>query len=612
MPNAPLRYHIHLLMPDQLPRKVEVIDKISAGLDPRSDLVIVNRWIKNHHLLFEKKGEVLTVKLLAQSPTFLNNHPMEKERGYVIDHDDLIEAGKVVFHILASHGEKALPSRRPDFKPASLDLPSEEGPGEIAVPENDIGKMRKHPAFLPQKKKIPETIKQSSPIMLHLKVQALLVDFFFAYLLATLSLLLPEKYNLPLDRPEYLLVFALLMRGLFALLTGKSPAEWVLGLRGTKPHLLNRFVAFSGWSLLDQKNENVLFSFMRKLGFLFVIFWCLISPFFLPHPFQTLVSRVRIDHPLQKTLSTQTFIGRSKKLKLAFRADVPVEYELYPLYQASALPAYELVHLSSQKRLHIKAVKVIDHYNILKHLRFANPLAVKNQSRKISLKERLIEALTISPLNSVDIIVTDGPFVAGQFALKGELLRDWKNAEDIMLDEGSSSSLLISLTQNKKNQLLMVAPEKLIVFELTYPGPYQAELSQVALHTFLSQFYWMDEAMAEEPPSGEDLLSVFDELKRGNITALWTYYSFEARKLVQNSEQNRSAGLLFTEKKKQALMNVLTVMETDPRNETVAKSVAEIKSLLTDSGNKTNDRNSSGPQNVRKPKSKQTKNSRRR
>ena len=56
------QFRLDVRIENQPPLKIEVIDSITVGLDPRNDLVLVLRKIKNRHLVFHKKEENLALQ----------------------------------------------------------------------------------------------------------------------------------------------------------------------------------------------------------------------------------------------------------------------------------------------------------------------------------------------------------------------------------------------------------------------------------------------------------------------------------------------------------------------------------------------------------------------
>ena len=581
--NLEARYEIVVVIPDQLSRRVEVIDHLFAGLDPRSDIVIVEKKVKVRHFYFEKKGPILSVKLLAkESPTFLNGQLMESDRFYVVDQGDRLEIGQVTITIHSFMGESPVVSERPKLTNfPSLDELAPETDLELKefkVPESTQPKIEKS---IPKKMK---KLKEPKPFVLHLKIISIITDFFLSYALATALLFIraiPE-----ITHPLSLFVITIILRLLL------SPADRLLGIKKIK-------------------RDHILFSFMRKIGFLFVIFWCLLSPFFLPAPFRTVVTRAHETLPLQKTLQTFPISGHSLEWRMQLRADVDARTYFLPVIIDQKRPGFQLTNIKTQQSLILEIAKTWSHSSLRKWTAYANPLAQRFQKKELSMKELLINALTISPLESLNIVVDHGPFVSGYYQIKKEILTLIESSDDLLIDDMGASLPFIKLSNSQNEVILLITPDQVVALKIYAPTPFDPLLDTVLHHQILTQFYWDEDTTMVEIPEEKNILRFIDDQKRGNLTGLWTYYLNEAKNLATNKVINSSVGVLFTEDKKTILTNVLTALEKGHRDETLAKQISEIKKILNPDPKdlNQNDRNSSGSKNVRKSK---TKNSRRR
>ena len=61
------QFRLDIRLENKLPMKIDVIDTVTAGLDPRNDLVLVGNKINNRHLIFEKKEENLALYYLGNN-----------------------------------------------------------------------------------------------------------------------------------------------------------------------------------------------------------------------------------------------------------------------------------------------------------------------------------------------------------------------------------------------------------------------------------------------------------------------------------------------------------------------------------------------------------------
>ena len=91
-----LIYSIEVRIPDLLPIRIEVIDQILAGLDPRNDLILIDPKIKAKHFLFSHKDQVLTLHYFGKDgDTFLNGLALENAKNYILEKADHLKVGKI-------------------------------------------------------------------------------------------------------------------------------------------------------------------------------------------------------------------------------------------------------------------------------------------------------------------------------------------------------------------------------------------------------------------------------------------------------------------------------------------------------------------------------------
>jgi hypothetical protein len=582
------RFFLHVSIPDHLPRKVEVIDHIFAGLDPRCDVVLIDKKIKNRHFLFERIGPVLSVKvLIADSASFLNNSPMEKDRAYVVDQGDVIEVGKATITISSMYGDMvSVPERSRLVQFPSLDELTPET--DLELKEIPLEEERLSP------KKVIRT-KKHSPWLIHFKILALILDFFLGYALMMI-------FGSVIILPVQLIVVFYLLRILSGLIFGRTIGEILVGLYSDRYSLQTRVGPLFFISFLELKSEKLPFRFMRKWGFLFVLFLCVSSPFFLPGSSLIQVTSAKSKAPLLKALQTFSVSGHSFEWSLGLKADISVQYYLLPVFQKEKKASLSLFNIHSKKELHFKEVKTFSENELKKTIKYANPLT-KLFSKKLTLKEEIKNVLTLSPLSLSSTLENHGPFFGGSILLKKEILSLLNFNQDVLIDEMGSSLPLLILSDGTKELVLLFTEDQMLAFSLTGPKPYDHGLHEAFHHTILTQFYWETDESLRESSEESDILRPLDEIKHGNITALLTYYSNEAKKLSKSNVINQSFGVLYLENKKSILSSVLSRLDSASRDEIVAKSIREIKNFLNDEGKKSNtsnDRKTSDGKNVRK------------
>lgn len=105
--NNDFAFILETRIPDQSPRKIEVIDRVLAGIDPRNDLILIDPKIKTKHFLFRKRDDLLSVHYLGQdADTTLNTLRLEKGKVYLLEQGDILKVGKIEIAVLR---EKAVP-----------------------------------------------------------------------------------------------------------------------------------------------------------------------------------------------------------------------------------------------------------------------------------------------------------------------------------------------------------------------------------------------------------------------------------------------------------------------------------------------------------------------
>jgi pSer/pThr/pTyr-binding forkhead associated (FHA) protein len=91
-----LLFTLDVRVPDQAPRKLEVVDRVLAGIDPRNDLILIDPKVKTKHFLFRKRNNILSVHYLgADNQTFLNGLPLERGKLYLLEKGDILKVGKI-------------------------------------------------------------------------------------------------------------------------------------------------------------------------------------------------------------------------------------------------------------------------------------------------------------------------------------------------------------------------------------------------------------------------------------------------------------------------------------------------------------------------------------
>ncbi len=103
MPNQKTikRFRLDIRKSGQFPQKMSVLSVVNVGRDPRNDIILVGKKCLAHHLIFELKGENLSLTNLAPyNQTFLNSTSLEPNKSYLLELGDHIQINEMEIIIL--------------------------------------------------------------------------------------------------------------------------------------------------------------------------------------------------------------------------------------------------------------------------------------------------------------------------------------------------------------------------------------------------------------------------------------------------------------------------------------------------------------------------------
>jgi hypothetical protein len=206
--NTELIYTLDVRIPDQSPKKLEIIDRVLAGIDPRNDLILVDPKIKAKHFLFRRRNNILTVHYLGRDgDTFLNGLPLEKGKLYILEKLDILKVGKVEIIIRRETGIIKAASREIPVTPllfskidSLADMSDFEDEKNEKVPEEVVEEELEEEEFtfkeMPIQRRKMEAIKKERIInfttikLIPYKFYGFVVDIALTYLL--LSFIIPS------------------------------------------------------------------------------------------------------------------------------------------------------------------------------------------------------------------------------------------------------------------------------------------------------------------------------------------------------------------------------------------------------------------------------------
>ncbi|MGZ3788633.1 MAG: FHA domain-containing protein [Bacteriovorax sp.] len=213
-----LIFTLDVRIPDQVPRKIEVVDRVLAGIDPRNDLILIDSKVLTKHFLFRKRNNLLSVHYLGKDgDSFLNGLPLEKGKLYLLEKGDILKVGKIEIIIRRETGISRA-SRPIDNLPLTEEMPleetfhemsheiSEDAPRdveeEVEEEVEEDGQVQFTPMPIPKKKiSTPEKerlIDFSAARLIPYKIYGFIVDlaltyFLLGFLVPILGLLNPVQ-----------------------------------------------------------------------------------------------------------------------------------------------------------------------------------------------------------------------------------------------------------------------------------------------------------------------------------------------------------------------------------------------------------------------------------
>ena len=86
-------FQLTVIKGNQPELKMDVVNTLSAGSDPRNDLVLIGKEIKPKHFRFQRNADFLVLEYLGgHQQSFLNSLPLEENKKYVLETGDVLTA----------------------------------------------------------------------------------------------------------------------------------------------------------------------------------------------------------------------------------------------------------------------------------------------------------------------------------------------------------------------------------------------------------------------------------------------------------------------------------------------------------------------------------------
>ena len=630
-------YTLEVRIPDQMPMKVEVADRILAGIDPRNDLILIDKKIKAKHFLFTKINNILNMHYLGKDgDSFLNGHPLEKNKLYMLEEKDLLKVGKIEIIVRGapaigpiSHSKTMTSSHLSSFLPST---PEHEEVHQKKTPKEEVNSIPLLKEPLPNSK-TNDNIKTSPTHydaikLIPYKFYGFIVDMAFTYLL--LSFVIP-KYGLlsitqnffyPLSEfisqfladyqssftsmkiisiIEFSICFHILMIT-SSLILGTTPGAFLIGLHQKKSHknilairfsayiyaLLNVFVLplllfdiplYKGANLKElfsfskrDLDTSIIFKILRRAVVPVVTVICFLSPFFLPPPYNTVISH-DVNHVSKyKDVHTHNLSSYSREMGFSLKFDLNNQYALLPYFEERKI-GLVLYDLKNQNFLLLQEQNRLSLSRALFNLRYANPFASlsipNNQIENETLKNKSVQSLELSLSTLLKNIWEFGPFLANRFLFKEHFLgnfQDQGHLDNVFLNSFDHKNPAIKLsTLEKDEKVFLFTRKEIIGFTLSFPK--QSKLLDYFTNDVLGAFRY-DQSTTNHLLDPQ-ILEVLEAFEQSNYSTILTYYINEAKKVQElNNPSWRAYFLKNVLQTKRALIEDKTRMKMKKNIET--------------------------------------------
>ncbi len=590
-------FWLEVQIPEQLPRKIIVHDRILAGLDPRNDLILIEKLVKAKHLLFTKLDNDLSVQYLGNDgDTYINNLPLEKDKLYLLVKNDVITIGKISIIAREGMGQRSAVSATkstPQIK-ASLELNAnvEEISTEHQVPDYESSESNPKNKLVEESKieKDRKWIDFSTINLIPYKVYGFMMDVFLTYVV--LACLLPildlhrivqdfiypvsdflasiisqdknlQKYQF-LSMIEFFIFFHFVM--IFsALIFGNTPGSFLVGLRQKRKDqnfLTIRFKAYlyclinilllpflifdipflKGKSIKElltfserEKSHLTIFRISRIAICPAIIFFALLFPLILPFPFNVLFSEDKVLINKYKDVQTNRISSSSEVLGITLVTDLPARYKLLPYLDENRL-GFMLYDLSTKKVLIIKEESRIPQELALFKLRYSNPFASFNIP-DINMSSNKLKAISLRSLFSTPNKLNRNFTKFGPFMANSFIYREefFKNF--------SKKDQFLLIPFDKFNPAIKISDgkeERLFIFtkkeivEFSLSMPQKSNLPEVFWREVASKLTFAKNTLPW--PRDPGIFEAFEAFEFLKYQPILTYYSMEVNKANETDD----------------------------------------------------------------------------
>lgn len=583
-------FTLDVKIPDQSPIRLEVQDRILAGLDPRNDLILVDSKVLPKHFLFRKKDNILTVHYLGRDgDTFLNGLSLEQDKLYMLENGDVLKVGKVQIRVRKGKGagniiskKDTLPLTEKMDPPAKTQVIPEAPQLSAQLPVEKITTQKKHTAL------------NLKPIaLITYKVYAFIADIALTYLM--LGFIFPtagvmadvQEFLFPFSdfllqfmlkhHPEirvinYLSLFeffigfhALMIAG--SLILGASPGAFLVGIHQSEKRnfITKRFKAciyalinivalpllvfdlplYRGKNLKEiltfskrEMIESSLFTVLRNAVVPLLLIASMFSPFFLQAPYNVNITREKSFHSKYVESKTYAVTSFSGEFGVSLKSEIDLDYVLMPYFEKNKL-GMVFYNTKTKNTLEMKETGRTSNAFAYFKYRYSNPLSgfsiqedmIENQF----LKYKTIQSLELALTNLSQGYENFGPLMANGFLFKGDFLKNFSSPQNLLLNTFDEKNPEILLAQGKEKKIFFFTRKGIIEFSLSMPQ--ETKLLDDFINSVITPQRF-DQTSSKNAATDPQILEVLEAFERSDYQTILTYYIKEAKKAkeLKNSD----------------------------------------------------------------------------
>ena len=599
-------FRLDVRLEGQGPMKIDVIDTVTAGLDPRCDLVLLGQKVKNRHLVFTKKEENLALLYLGNTnQTFLNSLPLEEGKTYLLEVDDRIQlsGAEIIIRSEVVHIHESQKVKSVIFNSLE-DLTPESIPEKIVYADNPTGSMKLQPHV--QESFFKKTEAVSFFKLWTAKIYSLIFDIFITYLALTvlLPLVLSQDYVIAVINYLASVLFPLKSHSFFkffiawylvsfaqTLVFGTTLGQFLLGLRHQGENKFGKLIFFRLKTFLyslflipaqNSLSPNFLFRGIRKVGVFIFLMFIIVSPFFMPAPFNLPLTIMSATDSAHKELRTRSIFSYSKDLGINLTAELSPRYLLTPYVLDPKKRAFQFFDLKTNSSIIVHEEKNFSYEDLEDLIEYGNPLYRsfhKLSFKELPLKEKkemLQTALLSSPAMTKNLLLNYGPFFGSSTLLKARLMEGITTLDSTAKFYAPSSPMFFIGSKNV-SYFYILGPHDIKTFVVDTPK--KGALVNVFEEEIWSKLLLETESSVVLNKMAVGLFEAQDAFLHGDEQTFLTYYVGVANNLSNVRIIHAEADL--TDAAKRAVAKNISDVAKKMINKNVQKSFADIKNQLT-------------------------------